>query len=787
MPAANAVSEPPTVAAPPPLRRAGATWVAATGAALVLVAAAVLVASRWDQIPDVVKLAMLMTGTGVCVLGGQKLKATLPATGNVVFHLGLLLVPANLAAIGIHLEYTLGQHLLTQGLVGVALFTAAAGATNSVVLRWASIASAPVLAAGLGALTPIPPLAVLVALAALAEWRPELRSRDAVLPLAIGAAFGPLALASIGVAVGTSAWATGAAAAVILGLRAQREHNLTFAALAIASVVTGAGTTALAADVSGANAALGLAAAFLLVQIVVLFAKDDEFWAEPLSTFATLTEIPALLGSIGAGAFILAFADSAWRSPREAAVFFTLGVAWWLADTRRAKGAAHANLAIAACVPTAVLLVSGSPSLAAVTLTLIAVACAVAKRPPAVLAAVASPLAILLPHDNPAVVVGVGLVLAAVTVAQAGGLSGRKRRDELVWLGGFGPGIALAAAAAAELDGTATALLSVGLVAVLVLVAERFDAALANICRAWYVLPFCAVFEGPAPRTVTVTAAIAALLGLDALRLRRPELAGIAAITSHATVVALAIAAGFTVGHAGVALALAAVVWVGFAATVGEPWDQPLGVAAAVAAVGALLVASGDQQAFTAALAIVGVLAVAVGASTRVAGLAHAGGVGLVVASVMQLDIAGVQLVEAYLVPVALYLAVAGEHLRRGAPTSSWITAAPAPLLLGGAAVLERVDGGAAVHALIAAVVGAAAVAVGGSRRQAGPLFTGTAVLALLGINESWAALAGVPAWGWIGFVGVSLLGVAVLIERTETSPVAVSRRLVAVISEQFE
>ena len=38
-------------------RRAGATWVAATGAFLLLAAATVFVATRWDHIPDAVKLA----------------------------------------------------------------------------------------------------------------------------------------------------------------------------------------------------------------------------------------------------------------------------------------------------------------------------------------------------------------------------------------------------------------------------------------------------------------------------------------------------------------------------------------------------------------------------------------------------------------------------------------------------------------------------------------------------------------------------------------------------------
>src|SRR5690349_16911101 len=110
-------------------RRAGATWVAATGAARVLVAAGVLVASQWDRLSDAFKLGLLMSGTGFCAWAGHRLRRTLPATGSVIFHLGVLLVPANLAAIAIHLSASLGQHLLAQGVVGAILFSVAAAAT----------------------------------------------------------------------------------------------------------------------------------------------------------------------------------------------------------------------------------------------------------------------------------------------------------------------------------------------------------------------------------------------------------------------------------------------------------------------------------------------------------------------------------------------------------------------------------------------------------------------------------------------------------------------------------
>ena len=74
-------------------RRTGATWIAATGAFLLLAAATVFVWARWDSIPDAAKLGALVGLTGACVLIGDRLRGSLPATGNAVFHLGALLVP----------------------------------------------------------------------------------------------------------------------------------------------------------------------------------------------------------------------------------------------------------------------------------------------------------------------------------------------------------------------------------------------------------------------------------------------------------------------------------------------------------------------------------------------------------------------------------------------------------------------------------------------------------------------------------------------------------------------
>jgi Tfp pilus assembly protein PilZ len=79
-----------------------------------------------------------------------------------------------------------------------------------------------------------------------------------------------------------------------------------------------------------------------------------------------------------------------------------------------------------------------------------------------------------------------------------------------------------------------------------------------------------------------------------------------------------------------------------------------------------------------------------------------------------------------------------------------------------------------------------AAVAGGGWTRTAGPLVTGTAILVVLTIHESLATLAGVPTWAWLATGGTVLLATGIALERTDTSPIEATRRIVDVLNENF-
>src|SRR5436309_1369690 len=98
-------------------RRAGATWVAATGAFLLLAGAAVFVAVQWDRMPVTAKLGLVVALTAAFLMGGRSLRPSLPATGDVLFHLGAFLLPVDLAALALRAGAGWRALLLAEGVL----------------------------------------------------------------------------------------------------------------------------------------------------------------------------------------------------------------------------------------------------------------------------------------------------------------------------------------------------------------------------------------------------------------------------------------------------------------------------------------------------------------------------------------------------------------------------------------------------------------------------------------------------------------------------------------------
>ncbi|HEV7759356.1 MAG TPA: hypothetical protein VGO78_10215, partial [Acidimicrobiales bacterium] len=128
----------PPPSPPPDGSSTGALWTAGLGAFLLIAAAATFVAVRWDQIPDTAKLVALVVLTDLCLLAHRRLRSTLPVTAAVLLHLGVLLVPIDVAAVGVGLDWTWSQMLLAQGLAATVTFGIAAWTERSIVLRVAA-------------------------------------------------------------------------------------------------------------------------------------------------------------------------------------------------------------------------------------------------------------------------------------------------------------------------------------------------------------------------------------------------------------------------------------------------------------------------------------------------------------------------------------------------------------------------------------------------------------------------------------------------------------------------
>jgi hypothetical protein len=164
----------PPVPPPPPAppgspaesRATAASWVAAAGALLLLAAAATFLAVSWDTLALPARIAVVGTVTAVAILGGHRVRRTLPAVGAVVYHLGALLLPIDALGLVLQLDLDVPVRWLAAGAVAMVAFPPLARAGRSRTLAWAAVAGVPVFATGVG-LAGLLPAPLVVAVAAL--------------------------------------------------------------------------------------------------------------------------------------------------------------------------------------------------------------------------------------------------------------------------------------------------------------------------------------------------------------------------------------------------------------------------------------------------------------------------------------------------------------------------------------------------------------------------------------------------------------------------------------------
>lgn len=710
----------------PTPKRAAAAWIAGTGAFLLLAAAFLFVAVRWQQLPDGTKLAVIGLLTGAFLAGGRWLRPSFPATGDALFHLGAFLLPVDLAAVNLRLGMGWRGLLLAEGLLVAAAFAWIAAWSRSTVLAWASVAGVVLTAAGVAGLSALPApllLAVAGAGAHVAAFATAARratafathARRAAVSWSVVAGLAPLlgvaitvVLAAAGTQVGGGvlaelglagrsqslmALAASALVAVVLTREATIRQDMGLAAIAGVSMASGSAITWIATEPSAELTLTALAAVFLLSEVTALLLRRDPFWSRPARWLAAAIEVTAAtVGSALAAVGFLGLVYVFLVGPGEtslahmtAAVSLTLVALAWLVAALRRLPARSPSWSVAAEVlghPLGVLAVASAVSVVplatgsaaatsvafVVTAALLFAAGSEAAQGLATLLAVGAPtLAWRWPALATTVAAAGALVLAT------GAVLGSRQRDGRgdVFASHVLAALACGCAAQAafflnrEVDDGLALTVAVASVWALAPLLDRGRPSLGDVARLAAVVPVLAALPlGPA-QALTVAAVAALAYTVETLRLDRPSVGLGAGAALQLVVIHGCRWAGLEPAQAGLVLCVGAVVSSGLATLAPGRWRLPLLGAAVLGMVTGLALATVDPRMLATALMVCGGLGIGAGVVTGDGRLGHGGGALVVLGISAHLAQSDVGALEPYAAPVAAHLVVAGWHVRR--------------------------------------------------------------------------------------------------------------------------
>ena len=780
-----------------------------------------LTAVRWDDIGQSAKLGGLVALTIAMLAGGRRLRDTIPMTGQAIFHFGALLIPFDMAAVAILAGQTWQETLLLTAFTSVVGWYGIDQAEPSVLLKWCARSAVVAFAAGVAAMTTLamPLVLAVFGIVAMAFRRPAAAAlwsgTAGLLPLAMP----PLRLlaewperlpgaeADLGFVL-TNEWQfliAGVLAAIsLIGVtRLVPRVEIAWAAVAV-SVVTALVSFVTFADLQTGHATV--AGIFLGIELVALVSRRDQLWAPVTSVLALAAELIAAIGTT----LVLLFSFELPHSPTMTIAMIVVALGWLTADIRRtgADGDWLTAIVVGAnwpgttvMFPAAVLSALFIAEVPAVVGGLVILA--LAYWMVATWRTGASYGAVLLVGLGSVVANGVspwlelgfgGLGAIVLTLAAVLGIA---KRDELA---------AVIATAVSILVWFANAQSAIDVsqyrwpVAVVIAGAWALSMLLETCNRnrpvhfvGWFgratavaVLAPVAFIMEPAV-AIASAVAIALLAGLEYAQGQRLRtvfgvISGGAFALCGVPIVALG---GLTGGLAGVALAVAGFVVLGLMFAAPQMFDMPLGSAAVGLSVLGLCVAAGAQEWLALALIVVGLSVAFAAAALRdsLFGVISFVMVGLGVS--LQLAEWNVDWVEPYLVfPAIAALAVGAWYQRQG--VTSWATFVPTISVLAYVSLAARFTGGPAWHTVIAGAIGVLAVIAGGYRRLAGPLVTGSLVLAIVVGYESLGPAALVPTWAWLALGGTVLLGAGVAMERSDTTPLERGQQLREVVATQF-
>ena len=838
---------PPEVPPPPPpgdTARSVALWLGGTGAFMLLVAAAVLVAVRWHDLSALMKLSGLIVVNGSVLFAGLRLRDSLPATARALYHLGALLLPISAIAVGIQAGADWPVTLLGASVLTTSALLALDLIEPSPVLRWLALAAVVPACGGLGAVTTAP-AGLLLAVAALAVVMTRPASGSPLLFAGLGwagvsaslvallAIDDPLVetsrvLGDLGLGATVPAWAhlaTGAVAAIAFAIAATRHDDQALALAAIGSMVFGTA----AALANGDSNTLGVLPSILLLglgfELAAMAFKRQRTWGEVLHFVAILAEATMAISLVALGAETIARLDNQHvfgfdGSDRMVLSASLLIVGWLVADQRRRTNDCQS-------LPMSLLTGGGfwpaTVGLAGSVLTL----AGAASTSSGVVSWVAVGLTAFLVVSGRAGGHPVAVVVGAVAVASAQtGWEAFIESSAIALL--LATAAALRPTSADEPNAGALVLLGAALAAWLAGIAELADSILSNqsaiwvawvagaatltvvaerastdpvlrrtglVGRAILLLSFVPVLSGDlGSQTLPAAVLLSGLVVLDVLRSGDERLAYQLAVAVPALAVSALMIGDLSLPETGIGLASIATATTGALVTL-RRWDGPVSATAAVLATTAVLFSVEDPGHLSTVLLLLGGAGLLWAIDRQSLG-AFATAYGLAVLGFwIRLVVLEIEWAEAYVAPIAALLVVAGVVLaqsgRGPAPAesvlaTSWWTHGAAVALLGGVALAERVAGGPGEHSLIAGAVAIVAIIIGGDRRLIGPLVAGTLLVIGVAAHESLAYTATIPTWGWLALGGTVLLASGVAIERTATSPLESGRQVLDTVRTSF-
>lgn len=797
-----------------------AAWVAVLGGVLVLLAAAIVVASNWDSLGSGMRLAGLVLGTVGLLAAAERLRQLVPTTAGIVAHVGTFLT----AACGIAGMSLFGFTWPTCLLVGGAI---AVAATEYQARRWersafhvGQVAAIAMASTGLAALTGttaglVAAIAGLGLLVAGAQRRAAGTAVLAVLSPAL------TALAEAGIGAGTFeragligeslSWSgpvVGVLAAMILGVVAQQRQNNGLMLTAVASPVIGL--------VTGWAAVDGSAVAWLSVPALVVIAAELGWWMLPSTRFRS--QIGGIFDVLGTTLASLALAspwlvtqldlsntgiENPWAIPAAVTgLAIVLAVARW-----RQSDQAVADVGVAAAAATAValMLALGVPAVGVALTAVMSVGVAaffsrrlrpVAIYLPAFWAAVS--IVELDPTSSTGMLALAAtlfvtlLAIIAVTRARLADDSGWFGWIELLAVAGASAGIATELV---DGNGAVAALVGATLaVVVFVLAAPRLlPAGAATLGLVGVLAGDAASPGGTLEPTFWIGCAVAGV-GMAVLWLRtRSPIASYGA-ASMAVITLATSAAAFDISaerYATLALAVMAVL-TGLAFTLQR--RTPLDAAAVTAGL-CLLVAttfeidpswiSGIWFAVGLQLFVYGVgggsaLLRLLGAFTTLsAAVSWWFTTGLDDWMMQVLEPADIRAGDLWMLAATAAAFLAGWALRSSVGVNSWIACSGGLTIAGLWLTSVQIERDTVWAIPLALTIGIAAVAIGAWRRLAALLIGGTTLVGVTVFVAAGSDLTAIPTWSWLAVGGLALLGIAVLIERGGKPGTADLRQLI--------